>query len=91
MEICDKIKCTGCGACAQRCPKKCISMKEDSVEALYPQIDEENCILCGLCQKTCPNNNKFDLFYPQKAYAAWSNEESDRLQEESRRSYRNTV
>ena len=25
--LADKLHCTGCGACAAKCPKKCITMK----------------------------------------------------------------
>ena len=29
MELAGKESCTGCGACAYVCPKKCISFKKD--------------------------------------------------------------
>lgn len=47
-------ECCGCGACANICPKRCISMKADNEGFLYPEIDKETCISCGLCQKVCP-------------------------------------
>ena len=72
--ICDKYKCTGCAACRDACPKHCISMQFDDLDATYPTIDESICVDCGICVKTCPNNR--DLIYhdTQKVYAAWSND-----------------
>lgn len=54
LEIKDKAKCTGCRACEQLCPVKCIEMIEDEEGFLFPKIDEEKCINCGLCQNRCP-------------------------------------
>ena len=31
--------CCGCGACAAKCPKSCISMQEDKFGFLHPVID----------------------------------------------------
>lgn len=52
----DKIgnRCTGCEACANRCPKSCIAMVEDAEGFLFPQIDSTKCIGCELCEKACP-------------------------------------
>lgn len=46
--------CTGCGACAQACPRKCIAMIANKDGFLYPQIDGSSCINCGLCNNICP-------------------------------------
>lgn len=46
--------CTGCGACANVCPKRCIQMQADSEGFPYPAIDEAACVHCGVCDKTCP-------------------------------------
>lgn len=49
----EKYECCGCGACANVCPVKAISMKEDPEGFLYPSIDESKCIECSLCLKKC--------------------------------------
>ncbi len=54
LEIKDKAKCTGCRACEQLCPVKCIEMVEDEEGFIFPKIDEEKCINCGLCKNRCP-------------------------------------
>ncbi len=46
--------CCGCSACANVCPKRCITMKENAEGFLYPVIQPEQCIRCGLCEKACP-------------------------------------
>lgn len=72
--ICDKNKCTGCAACRDACPKRCISMQGDELDATYPIIDESLCVNCGICVKTCPNNRHLIYNNTQKVYAAWSND-----------------
>ena len=52
-----KQDCCGCSACVQRCPKHCISLKEDKEGFLYPDVDIRACIDCGLCEKVCPMLN----------------------------------
>ena len=41
--------CTGCGLCAQSCPKDAISFLWGRAE-----IDQNRCVRCGLCVKACP-------------------------------------
>ncbi len=76
-KICDNKICTGCGLCAARCPKHCITMKAGLLGHLFPEIDQNKCIDCGLCQKGCPSLSEIDCGYPQKAYAAWSKDAED--------------
>lgn len=54
IRLMKKVDCCGCGACAQSCPKKCISMEWDGEGFLYPKVDESACVNCGLCEKVCP-------------------------------------
>ena len=75
--------CCGCEACAQICPKKCISMKCDSEGFLYPEVDALTCIDCGLCQKVCPIINQYDTQKPLRVCAAKNNNETERLSSSS--------
>ena len=47
--IIDPEKCTGCTACARKCPVNAISgaVKQPHL------IDQEKCIKCGVCMETC--------------------------------------
>lgn len=82
MEIwLEKNICTGCGVCANICPKNAISMVEDECGFKYPVIDKDKCINCGLCKRTCPlsspkDNNKFS---EPKAFAGWSKDSDNRF------------
>ncbi len=42
-------RCTGCRACALKCPQECISGEKREVHTLDP----ENCIKCGICRDVC--------------------------------------
>ena len=54
MSICEHNCCTGCAACANICPKGCITMTPDGEGFLRPVIDETICIDCGRCRMVCP-------------------------------------
>ena len=54
IEINDEYQCCGCTACANICPKNCITMAPDEEGFLYPEVDRDLCINCGLCEKVCP-------------------------------------
>lgn len=56
IQVIDKIKCCGCTACYNICPKKCITMKPDFEGFLYPEVDKDACIHCGACERVCPVN-----------------------------------
>ena len=79
IEIKDKKDCCGCWACVQRCPKHCITMKEDSEGFLYPEVDPALCINCGLCEKVCPVMNRGEERRPQETLAAINPDEEVRL------------
>ncbi len=73
MQICkDPLLCTGCGACAARCPGKCITMTEDAEGFFYPRVDESACLHCDSCVKVCPVNGAPALRNPctdERCYA----------------------
>lgn len=60
--VCEKSRCSGCGACLNVCSKGAIKFEKNSEGFLYPVIDQEKCINCGACRKICPvlNNKTFD-------------------------------
>ena len=70
IQLASKNICTGCGACANICPKKSISMVKDDAGFLYPEVDTNTCIECGRCKSVC-HLNKVDKNNRQKAYFGW--------------------
>ena len=66
----DYEKCTGCGACVQRCPKRCISWTQREFGFRYPQIDKDACVNCGLCRSTLFPYTTLFRSVEQKVYAA---------------------
>lgn len=78
IEICEYKECTGCAACRDVCPKQCITMKGDDMDALHPNINQDVCIECKLCQKTCPNNRDLHFHITQKVWVAWSKDNAIR-------------
>lgn len=70
LAIKDKKDCCGCSACVQKCPKQCISLKEDNEGFIYPEVNKLRCIDCGLCEKVCPILHPGEPRKPIKVYAA---------------------
>ena len=83
IDITNKKHCCGCNACAQRCPKQCITMKADDEGFLYPIVDSITCIDCGICEKVCPVINQAEPQQPLKVYAAYNKNEDIRMQSSS--------
>lgn len=83
IKIINKQDCCGCSACAQKCPKNCISMHRDNEGFLYPQIHENQCTNCNLCEKVCPILNTQNPKNPLKIYAGQVNNEEIRIQSSS--------
>lgn len=75
-----KEDCCGCQACAQVCPKGCITMERDEEGFFYPAIDKDLCVNCGLCEKVCPMGVKEQLqpSAEPEAYAAYTTRENVR-------------
>lgn len=70
ITITNKQNCCGCQACANVCPKNCISMQADEEGFLYPHVDTSTCVNCGLCEKVCPILHKPQTYPVLQAYAA---------------------
>lgn len=83
IDIKDQKQCCGCSACVQKCPKHCISIKEDNEGFLYPIVEKDYCIDCGLCEKVCPVLNQGEKRQPIKVFAAKNKNEEIRLQSSS--------
>ena len=65
-------ECSGCMACKNVCPCKCIQIKVDCTGNFIRLIDSEKCIQCGLCDTVCPSKVLPQMMVPAKAYAARS-------------------
>ncbi len=83
IRINNKAECCGCGACAQRCPRKCITMQSDKEGFAYPVVDTKQCTNCGLCEKVCPVINQQPESQPIATYAATNSNEVVREQSSS--------
>ena len=67
----DKIRCKGCGFCAEFCPREALHMGTELNNKGYRLAavkDESRCLACGYCELICPEfavtltlNNKVPL------------------------------
>lgn len=72
-----KDKCTGCGACYNKCPVHAISMRYDADGFIYPYINHEKCIKCGICADVCSSEKEIvNRKYPQTIYAVYADKET---------------
>lgn len=78
IHIKDKSLCSGCSACANKCPRKCITLQADDEGFLYPVVDKDKCIDCGLCEKVCHIRNPYNQSLPIRTLAAKNNNEKVR-------------
>lgn len=79
-----KAECCGCNACAEICPRHCITMITDAKGFLYPKVNHSDCIECGACEKVCPlQKGNISLHAPVKAFAAWNREREKYLSSSS--------
>lgn len=65
----DKAHCTGCGACVQKCPQKCISFVQSDLGVLIPFVESAKCVNCGLCDAVCPISEEVVPPVNQEVYA----------------------
>lgn len=75
--------CLGCAACFSACPRKAISMQENTEGFLYPHLDPRLCVNCGKCSSVCPvtadpgNNLSNKVFAGiHKDFSTWSSSAS---------------
>lgn len=69
--------CTGCGACANVCPRAAITMQYDEEGFIFPKINEQLCINCGLCYKICPTKEAvYKNTDTPEAYAVMADDET---------------
>lgn len=64
--------CSGCGACAAKCPLQCITLEAQPDGFYYPLVDDTKCIHCHLCETVCPYQNAAALNPPIQIRAATS-------------------
>ncbi len=85
IKIEEAYKCSGCHACAVKCPNKCIEMKCDKDGFKYPIVNKIDCIHCGLCIKICPILNKEheNVDNEPSTYAAYNINDEIRLKSSS--------
>lgn len=68
----NEINCTGCGACAEVCPKRCISLIRNNKGFLAAEINSEQCVHCNKCDAVCPNMTDVSMNTPKECVAAYS-------------------
>lgn len=83
IELCTHDDCTGCFACAAKCPKHAISQYVDREGFRYPIIEKAKCVSCHLCEKTCPIKFPVSKYDKGITYAAWSLNSEIRLKSSS--------
>lgn len=73
----DKYHCTGCMACGDICPKRCISFELMRDGHFMPKIDKHLCIHCHKCKDVCPAlNHKKELSAKTIPFASWANDDN---------------
>lgn len=83
ITITDKHDCCGCGACAQRCPRQCITMQPDAEGFIYPEVDASRCVDCGVCEMVCPLANPRQRREPEAVLAVKNRNSADRADSSS--------
>jgi ferredoxin len=63
-EIPDETECTGCGTCEEFCPVRAISVREEGVAEINPEM----CCGCGLCTVHCPEEAVHLKFFKREVF-----------------------
>lgn len=83
IKILNKRACTGCCACKNVCPKRCVTMESDNEGFWYPKVDMSLCNKCGLCSNICPLLKEkvasIEELTPPQVFAAWNKDHRVRL------------
>ncbi len=83
----DRQACTGCAACAARCPRGCIDMSPDEEGFPHPRIRLDECTGCDLCREVCPirtpRDKPAETGQPLEVWAAWHLDEAVRRESSS--------
>ncbi|MDR0520303.1 MAG: Coenzyme F420 hydrogenase/dehydrogenase, beta subunit C-terminal domain [Planctomycetaceae bacterium] len=83
--LCDKNLCTGCGACANKCPRSAISLLPNREGFPEPVVNGQ-CRSCSLCTRACPVLFPPDHYRSEKpsgVFACWSLDETVRRESSS--------
>ena len=83
IQIEKKEQCSGCSACAKRCPKHAIKMEKDREGFYYPAIEKSLCVECGLCEMVCPQTHPAVCSKETQVYACYRNDFGKRLKSAS--------
>lgn len=83
IKITRKENCTGCHACYNICPKKCIDMNFDEEGFLYPSVNSSKCVECGLCEKVCPIIHIVEVENEPIAVGCYNKDEKIRMESSS--------
>lgn len=75
ISLIDNKKCTGCGACYNKCPVNAIEMKLDAEGFFFPVVNE-TCVDCGQCYNVCPVVKPVDKNKEPESYAVWADDET---------------
>ena len=84
VEVVERERCIGCGACYSACGHDAIIMQFDEEGFEYPIINQNACADCGLCQASCPvihfdYSKRKEYSDIQKGYAARNTNYAQRL------------
>ena len=72
MKLCDGKLCTGCGACANACPKDAISFVPDNEGFLRPSVQQGVCVDCAICARSCPQlKERVESKSSKQVFACW--------------------